>query len=216
MAELRIHEIYRSIQGESTRAGWPCTFVRTAGCDLRCVWCDEPEALVADGGQRLSIAEILKRVAELGTRLVEITGGEPLLQRAAPELVARLLDAGHEVLVETGGHRDISVLDPRCCVILDVKPPASGMLAHNDPENLKRLRPGDEVKYVIADRDDYVWARDHVREHALESRFAVHFSPVHGALVPTRLVAWLLADGLGVRTNLQLHKYIWGAGAQSV
>lgn len=216
MVELRIHEIYRSIQGESTRAGWPCTFVRTAGCDLRCVWCDEPDALVADASARLSIDQVVARVVDHSTRLVEVTGGEPLLQRGVPELVARLLDAGHEVLVETGGHRDISELDPRCCVILDVKPPGSGMVAHNDPENLKRLRPGDEVKYVIADRDDYLWARQHVREHALESRFAVHFSPVHGSLDPAALVGWVLADRLGVRTNLQLHKYVWGDDAKSV
>lgn len=216
MAELRIREIYRSIQGESTFAGWPCGFVRTAGCDLRCAWCDEPAALGAEGSERMSVADVLARVAALGTRLVEVTGGEPLLQSATPELVARLCGAGYEVLVETGGHRDISPLDPRCHVILDVKPPGSGVAGHNDLENLKRLRPGDEVKFVLLDRGDYEWARERVREHGLEARLPVHLSPVHGRLDPRQLAAWVFEDGLAVRLNLQLHKYLWGADATGV
>lgn len=214
MAELRIKELYRSIQGESTYAGWPCVFVRTAGCDIRCVYCDEAHAF--GGGERLSVDEILARVAKLGTRLVEVTGGEPLAQKGTPELVRRLLDAGYEVLVETGGHHDISVLDPRAHAIVDVKTPGSQMASQNDLANLDRLRPGDEVKFVLCDRADYEFAVRVVREHRLETRVPVHFSPVHPGLDPRDLVRWILDDGLRVRLNLQLHKYVWGADAKSV
>jgi 7-carboxy-7-deazaguanine synthase len=213
---LRIREIYRSIQGESTRAGWPCAFVRTAGCDIRCVWCDEPHALTAERSESLSIDEIVARVRALDVRMVELTGGEPLLQAATPALVCALLDAGLEVLIETGGHRDVSLLDPRCKVILDVKAPGSGMESHNDPANLARLKPGDEVKYVLANRTDYEWARKHLLEHRLAERVPVQFSPVHGVLDPRDLAAWILEDGLHVRLNLQLHKYVWGAEAKGV
>ena len=168
MAELRVREIYRSIQGESTFAGWPCVFVRTAGCDIRCTYCDEPHALTAAGGEMLSVEEVLARVAAFGARMVEITGGEPLLQKTVPELVARLCDAGYTTLIETGGHHDISVLDPRSHAIVDVKTPGSRMAAHNDRGNLARLRAGDELKFVLCDRADYDWAVALVREHGLE------------------------------------------------
>ena len=214
MAELRLKELYRSIQGESTYAGWPCVFVRTAGCDIRCVYCDEAHAFT--GGERLAVEEILARVAKLGVPLVEVTGGEPLAQKGTPELVRRLCDAGYTVLVETGGHHDISVLDPRAHAIVDVKTPGSRMQAHNDLANLDRLRPGDEVKFVLCDRADYDFAVGVVREHRLEERVPVHFSPVNPGLDPKDLVRWLLEDGLRVRLNLQLHKYVWGADAKSV
>jgi 7-carboxy-7-deazaguanine synthase len=214
MAELRLKELYRSIQGESTFAGWPCVFVRTAGCDIRCVYCDGAHAFT--GGERVTVDEVLARVAALGVRLVEVTGGEPLAQKGTPELVRRLCDAGYEVLIETGGHHDISVLDPRAHAIVDVKTPGSQMMAHNDLANLDRLRPGDEVKFVLCDRADYDFAVKVVREHGLEQRVPVHFSPVHPGLDPRDLVQWLLADGLRVRLNLQLHKYVWGADAKSV
>ncbi len=214
MAELRISEIYRSIQGESSFAGRPCTFVRTTGCDIRCVYCDEEHAF--SGGTRMSVDEVLERVGELAASLVEVTGGEPLLQRAVPELVRRLLESGHQVLVETGGHHDISVLDPRAHAIVDVKTPGSGMSAHNDLENLERLRPGDELKLVLRDRRDYEWARALVQERSLGRRNPVHFSPVHGVLDPSDLSKWILDDGLDVRLNLQLHKYVWGADTRGV
>ncbi len=216
-ASLRIREIYRSIQGESTWAGWPCAFVRTVGCELRCVWCDEPHAF--SGGEELSIDAILERVKALDVRLVELTGGEPLQQRALPELVKRLCDAGYQVLIETGGHRDICGIDPRARIILDVKAPGSGMLERNDPANLERLRPGDELKLVLADRRDYEWARDRVRGGELGDPGGpnpVSFSPVHGILDPAELSAWILEDALPVRLNLQLHKLIWGPGASGV
>ncbi len=215
-ARLRIREIYRSVQGESSFAGWPCVFVRTGGCDIRCVWCDEPHALTAEGSELLTIDEVVAAVRALGTRLVELTGGEPLLQPELPRLVTALCDADFEVLVETGGHRDISVLDPRSRAIVDVKCPGSGEQASTDLANLERLRPGDELKFVLADRADYAWARDFVRTRGLESRAPVHFSPVHGKLDPRDLAAWILEDGLRVRLNLQLHKYVWGADATGV
>jgi 7-carboxy-7-deazaguanine synthase len=216
MAELRIREIYRSIQGESTFAGWPCAFVRTAGCDIRCVYCDEPAALSAAGGRPMSGEEILSRVKELGVPLVEITGGEPLLQRSTPELVQRLCSEGYEVLLETGGHHDISSLDPRCHVILDVKTPGSGMVTRNDLSNLGRLRSGDELKIVLTDRADYEWARDLVRQNRLDSRVPVHFSPCFGLVDPRDLCRWILEDGLRVRLNLQIHKWIWGPDASGI
>lgn len=214
MPHLRVRELYRSIQGESTWAGWPCSFVRLAGCDLRCGYCDEVDAFT--GGERLALDQIMDRVERLGVRLVEITGGEPLLQPATPELARRLVESDYEVLVETGGHRDISVLDPRCHVILDVKTPGSRMADHFDPRNLERLGSGDEIKFVLTDRADYEWARTCIREHGLEKRGPVHFSPVHPGLDPRTLVEWILRDGLRVRLNLQLHKFVWGPEARGV
>lgn len=216
MAELRIREIYRSIQGESARAGWPCVFVRTAGCDIRCAYCDEPHALTADGSRLMTIKEVLARVKAFGVALVELTGGEPLLQHATPELVRELCAAGYEVLVETGGHHDISPLDPRCHVILDVKTPGSGMAERNDLGNLERLRPGDEVKLVLTDRADYEWARELLGRTRLTSRATVHLSPSFGVLDPRDLARWILEDGLRVRLNLQIHKWIWGPDARGV
>jgi 7-carboxy-7-deazaguanine synthase len=214
MAELRIHEIYRSIQGESTLAGWPCVFVRTAGCDIRCSWCDEPHAL--RGGTRLTLDVIAEQVRAFGVSMVEVTGGEPLAQKAVPELIARLLDDGYQVLIETGGHHDISVLDRRTRAIVDVKCPGSGMSDRNDPANLERLWPGCELKFVLADERDYAFARELVQRHELAARVPVNFSPVHGALAPDLLSKWILDDGLPVRLNLQLHKYVWGPETKGV
>ncbi len=216
MAYLRIAEIYRSIQGESTFAGWPCVFVRTAGCDIRCVYCDEPHALSSVGSERVTIDSVLGRVKEFGVGMVEVTGGEPLVQKAVPDLIRLLCDQGYRVLLETGGHHDISGIDPRCHVILDVKTPGSGMGEHNDLANLDRLREGDEVKIVLTDRADYEWVRDLVRRTGIDDRAPVHFSPCFGAVSPHDLASWILEDGCRVRLNLQLHKIIWDPDTRGV
>ncbi len=211
---LNISEIFFSIQGESTRAGLPCTFVRLTACDLRCVWCDTPYAF--HGGERMSIDAILQRIAGYGCRLVEVTGGEPLLQAAVHELVRRLCDDGYEVLIETGGHLDISPVDDRATVIMDIKCPGSGMGDRNRWENLQALRPGDEVKFVLADRRDYEWAREIVRERLQGGPRTVLFSPVFGMLDNGKLSEWILEDRLSVRFQVQLHKYIWDPDRRGV
>lgn len=215
MAEhLFINEIFFSLQGESTRAGEPCVFVRLAGCDLRCVWCDTEYAF--HDGRRISIEDIVERVDAYPTDLVEITGGEPLLQERVHLLVDRLLDRGKQVMMETGGHRDIGAVDRRVKLICDVKCPDSGMGAHNRWENLERLRPQDEIKFVLASRADYEWARGQVRARRLHERNPVLFSPVWATLAPRDLADWILADGLPVRMQLQMHKILWGQDARGV
>ncbi len=212
---LLIHEIYASIQGESTFAGVPCTFVRTSTCNLRCRWCDTPQAFT--GGTRMARAEVLERALALGTPVVELTGGEPLLQPAVPELLRELCDAGKTVLIETSGERDISVCDPRVHRIMDIKAPGSGESQRNRLANIALLGARDEVKVVLADRADYEWARAMVVEHRLDQRVrCVLFSCVFGELEPKDLAGWILEDGLPVRMQLQMHKYIWGAEAQGV
>ncbi|WP_405283125.1 7-carboxy-7-deazaguanine synthase QueE [Gaopeijia maritima] len=212
---LRITEIFHSIQGESTRAGLPCTFVRLTGCPLRCVWCDTEYAFT--GGTRMTLDEIVEKVDAVGTPLVEITGGEPLAHPNAFPLAARLADAGYTVLVETSGAFDISGLDPRVIRIMDLKCPGSGESARNLWSNLDHLGPADEVKFVVADRADYEWARGVIRERGLdravvEGRLgALLFSPVWEAVDLEDLAAWILDDRLPARFQLQLHKLIWGA-----
>lgn len=204
---MQITEIYKSIQGESSYAGLPCIFVRTTGCDLRCSWCDSEFTFT--GGNRMAVSEIVDKVQELDCRLVEITGGEPLLQHDVQALASQLADLGHTVLIETGGHRDISKLDPRVVRIMDLKCPDSGESAKNLWSNLDHLREVDEVKFVIASRIDYEWARQVIREHRLDERAHVLFSTAHGLIEPSEVVSWLLGDKLPVRFQLQLHKYIW-------
>lgn len=211
---LRIHEIFHSIQGESTFAGRPCVFVRLTGCQMRCVWCDTEYAFYE--GRWKSLEEVLETVAAYGCPLVEVTGGEPLLQPGVHELMRRLADAGFEVLLETGGGFDISTVDPRVRRIVDVKCPGSGEAANNFWPNLEQLRPTDELKFVLADRADYEWARARIAEHALEGRCPIHFSPVWDALAPAELAAWMLADGVPARLGLQLHKVLWGSEARGV
>ncbi|HVY48691.1 MAG TPA: radical SAM protein [Minicystis sp.] len=212
---LVVHEIYRSVQGESTFAGLPCTFVRLTGCNLRCVWCDTPQAFY--GGTRMARADVLARALALGTPLVELTGGEPLLQPGALPLLAELCDAGRTVLLETSGERDVSRVDPRVHKILDLKAPGSGEAHRNRWSNLDALTARDEVKFVLAGRADYAWMRDVVRERALDRRgVALLASCVFGRLSPRDLVAWVLEDALPVRVQLQMHKVIWGADAQGV
>ncbi len=212
---LVIHEIYASIQGESSFTGLPCTFVRTTGCNLRCSWCDTPQAF--HGGTRMSRADVLARALALDTPLVELTGGEPLLQAGTLPLMKELCDAGKTVLIETSGERDVSGIDPRVHRIVDLKAPGSGECARNRWENLAVLGGRDELKMVLRDRGDYEWARDLVRREGVAERVhQVLFSPVHGVLEPQQLVEWVLEDKLPVRVNLQLHKYIWGADKQGV
>jgi 7-carboxy-7-deazaguanine synthase len=205
---LTVFEIYPSIQGESTHAGRPCVFVRLAACDLRCAWCDTPYAFT--GGQKMAVEDVLARVAALGVPLVELTGGEPLLQKEAIPLMGRLLEAGHEVLLETGGHLSVADVPAPVVRIVDVKCPGSGEADRMHWPNLDLLRAHDEVKFVLRDRADYEYARDVTARHALTGRVtAVLFSPVHGGLDPQALAAWILEDRLAVRLQLQLHKYIW-------
>ncbi len=205
---LTVNEIFYSIQGESTYAGRPCVFVRLTACDLRCTWCDTPYAFFE--GQKRSIEEVLSEIDRYGCPLVEITGGEPLLQEDVYPLMERLLAAGKEVLLETGGHRPIDRVPPGVVRIVDVKCPGSGEAEATEWRNLEWLTPRDQVKFVIQDRTDYEYARAILVRHQLDRRCgAVLFSPVHGVLDPRRLAAWVLVQ-------LQLHKYIWGADARGV
>ena len=212
---LTVNEIFYSIQGESTRAGQPCVFVRLTACDLRCSWCDTAYAF--HEGQKRTLDEVLRDVDRYGCRLVEITGGEPLLQEDVYPLMQRLLDSGRTVLLETGGHRSIAAVPDEVIKIVDVKCPGSGESDKNDWTNLDVLSPHDEVKFVIADRRDFDYAADLVRRHRLASRCAaVLFSPVHGVLHPRTLSEWILADGVPARLQVQLHKYVWPASARGV
>ncbi|NHA14369.1 7-carboxy-7-deazaguanine synthase QueE [Thioalkalivibrio sp. XN279] len=207
-AALRITEIFLSVQGEASSVGWPTVFVRLTGCPLRCTYCDTAYAF--HGGERLSLDEILARVAGHGVRHVCVTGGEPLAQRACLDLVTRLCDAGYAVSVETSGALDIGGLDPRAQRVMDVKTPASGESARNLPTNLDALRRQDCAKFVVCDRADYDWARQFVSEHGLATRCEVLFSPCWGRVAPAALAEWILADRLPVRFQLQLHKVLWG------
>ena len=212
---LRVTEIFRSIQGESTHAGRPCSFVRLTGCPMRCTWCDSEYTFT--GGERVSIDDVMQKVRDFGCQLVEVTGGEPLAQKEAFELIQRLCDEGYEVLIETGGYVSTEGLDERACVILDVKCPASGEAERNHWPNLERLRADrDEVKFVVADREDWEFARGVIEKYGLErSARAVLISPVWG--IDLKELAELVASsGLDVRMQLQLHKYIWGPEVHGV
>ena len=212
---LVVHEIYVSVQGESSFVGVPCTFVRLTGCNLRCTWCDTTQAF--KGGQRLQRSEVLARALSFDTPLVELTGGEPLLQPGALPLMKELADAGRTVLLETSGERDISAIDPRVHRIVDLKAPASGESHRVLWSNIEHLGPRDEVKFVLADRADYEWARAAIERHELHERAGhVLVSPVFGRLEPRDLVAWVLEDKLPVRFQLQLHKVVWSPETQGV
>jgi 7-carboxy-7-deazaguanine synthase len=205
---LRVTEIFRSIQGESTRAGFPCAFVRLTGCSLRCVWCDTEYAF--HGGAEMTVGEAARRTLALETRLVEVTGGEPLEQEGVYPLMDRLLAAGRTVLLETGGHVPLDRVDPRVVKIVDVKAPGSGMAAANLPENLDGLQPHDELKFVIADRRDFDWSLAVVRERELDAARVVTFSPAWQSLPAETLAGWVRDSGRGIRLGLQLHKVLWG------
>jgi 7-carboxy-7-deazaguanine synthase len=212
---LTINEIFHSIQGESTYAGEPCVFVRLTACDLRCTWCDTPYAF--HEGRRMSIDEVMAAVESFGTPMVEVTGGEPLLQPDVYPLMERLLASGRTVLLETGGHRSIERVPGGVVRIMDVKCPGSGESAQMDWENLRRLQPRDQVKFVIKDREDYEYAREIVRRENLSERVAaVLFSPVHGVMDARPLAEWILKDRLPVRLQLQAHKYIWSPETRGV
>jgi 7-carboxy-7-deazaguanine synthase len=212
---LTVNEIFHSIQGESTYAGRPCVFVRLTACDLRCSWCDTAYAFYE--GRKMSIDEVLAVVDRHQCPLVEITGGEPLLQDDVYPLMERLLEAGRTVMLETGGHRTIARVPPAVVKIVDVKCPGSGEADRNDWSNLDRLAPHDEVKFVVKDRADYEFARAVISGHDLGSRAAaVLLSPVHGVLEPRTLSEWMLADRLPARLQLQLHKFIWHPDTRGV
>jgi 7-carboxy-7-deazaguanine synthase len=204
---LKITEIFRSIQGESDSAGWPTVFVRLTGCPLRCTWCDTAYAF--HGGEWMDIDAIVARVGELGTRHVCVTGGEPLAQKRCPELLTRLCEAGHRVSLETSGALAVDSVDPRVVKVLDLKAPASGESGRNRWDNLEHLQPHDQIKFVVADRDDFDWALHTVTERDL-TRWDVLFSPVWETLAPGELADWLLETGLEARIQLQMHKVLWG------
>jgi len=211
---MRVTEIFHSIQGESTYAGLPCTFVRLTGCPLRCTWCDSEYTF--HGGTEITLHDVLERVRGYGCRLVEITGGEPLHQREAFSLIHALCKDGYTVLVETGGAIDVSPVDRRAHIILDVKCPGSGMMARMEWTNLDRLSSKDEVKFVLKDRADYEWACMILKQYDLPARCAILFSPVFGQLDLRQLAEWILADKLSVRFQMQLHKYIWDPSMHGV
>ena len=208
MPRLRITEIFRSLQGEGLDAGLPTLFVRLTGCPLRCTWCDTPYAF--KGGESLAPGEVLQRVTEANTHRVCVTGGEPLAQSACPELLAALCDAGHRVSLETSGSLDLGPVDPRVTKVMDLKAPASGESHRNLYANLDLLGSDDQVKIVVAGRGDYEWAREQVHRRDLTGRCAVLFSPAADLQDPSELATWILADGLEVRLQLQLHKLLWG------
>jgi 7-carboxy-7-deazaguanine synthase len=212
---LTVNEIFHSIQGESTHAGRPCVFVRLTACDLRCTWCDTTYAF--HEGRKMSVDEVVDRVRAYGCDVVEITGGEPLLQKEVYPLMQRLLDDGRTVMIETGGHLSAAAVPPAVIRVIDVKCPGSGEAEKNHWANLEELRATDEIKFVIKDRADYDYARDVVTRHDLAARcHAVLFSPVHGVQDAKTLAEWVLADRLPVRVQLQTHKFIWDPQTRGV
>ncbi len=213
---LRVTEIFRSIQGESTHAGRPCTFVRLTGCPMRCVWCDSEYTFT--GGDHYTLDDVVAQVRDFDCKLVEVTGGEPLAQREAFKLIERLCNEGYEVLVETGGFVSTADVDPRAKIILDVKCPASGEEERNHWPNLQQLRADkDEVKFVIANEQDWLYAAELIKAEKLETRAkAILISPAWGSMDLKELADWISKSGLDVRMQLQLHKYIWGPEARGV
>jgi 7-carboxy-7-deazaguanine synthase len=212
---LTVNEIFHSIQGESTHTGRPCVFVRLTACDLRCAWCDTPYAF--HEGRKMTVEDVVSQVRDYGCDVVEVTGGEPLLQKDVYPLMQRLLDEGRTVMLETGGHLSVSGVPDGVIRVIDVKCPGSGEVQRVHWPNLEQLRPTDEVKFVIQHRTDYEFARSVVTRYDLPSKAAaVLFSPVHGVMNPRQLAGWILADRLAVRLQLQAHKYIWDPETRGV
>lgn len=211
---LKVNEIFYSLQGESTAAGRPCVLVRLTGCQMRCSWCDSEYAFYE--GEWKSVDEVMNEVGEFGCPLVEVTGGEPLLQPGTQTLLRRLCEAGYEVLLETGGGLDVSEVDARVRRVLDIKCPGSGEAGQNRWENLEVLTPRDEIKFVIIDRADYEWAKRAIGRHRLADLCPLGMAPVEGEIEPAQLAGWILEDRLPVRLNLQLHKILWGNEARGV
>ncbi len=207
--QLRVTEIFHSLQGESRTVGWPTAFVRLTGCPQRCVYCDTEYAF--SGGSRMSVDDILATVRSFGVRFVTVTGGEPLAQKGCLELLSRLADEGYEVSLETGGAMDVSAVDPRVVKVMDLKTPASGEEARNRYENLAHLSAKDQIKFVIMDEGDYRWSTGQLQSRALDQRAEVLFSPAAGFQEPAQLAEWILRDRLPVRFQAQLHKILWGA-----
>ena len=208
MPRLRISEIFYSLQGESDSVGLPTVFVRLTGCPLRCGYCDTTYAF--RGGEWMELPQILERVSDYGVAHVTVTGGEPLAQDGCKALLARLCDAGHRVSLETCGALDIAGIDPRVVRVMDLKTPGSGEMARNRYRNIGLLRPADQVKFVICDQRDYLWAREQLEQYRLARRCGVLFSPVAGRQDPAELAEWILRDRLPVRFQLQLHRVLWG------
>jgi len=210
---MRVCEIFTSIQGESSYAGLPCTFIRMTGCNLRCSYCDTVYAY--HEGKELSEEDIIREVRHAGTSLVEITGGEPLLQKEVLRLVKRLLDEGYMVLIETNGSMNIKEVDKRAVVILDIKTPGSGMSERMDLSNIKDIKNTDEIKFVITDRNDYEWSKEIIFRYRLADRCRLLMSPAYSILLPEMLARWMIEDRLQARLNLQIHKYIYGDDERS-
>lgn len=214
--DLMVNEIFHSIQGESSFAGWPCVFVRLTGCNLRCSYCDTRHAYTE--GRLMAIDAIINQVLTCSCPLVEVTGGEPLLQEGTAVLIDKLLECGCTVLLETNGSQDISAIDQRCIRIVDLKCPSSGEVARNDLENLTRLSDHDEIKFVIGNREDFDWARSLLSRIPgyPEKQRNIFFSPVFNTIAPATLAQWIVQEHLAVRLQLQLHKYIWDPNMQGV
>jgi 7-carboxy-7-deazaguanine synthase len=204
---IKVNEIFFSIQGESSRAGLPCVFVRLTYCNLRCSYCDTEYAFYE--GSDFSIDEIVNRIKSYNCNLVEITGGEPLMQNECLDLMKKLCDSGFDVMLETGGSLPINSIDPRVMIVMDFKCPSSGMMKKNLCTNIKLLKKNDEVKFVIGDRDDYEWSKEIISKYELNKKCGILFSVVFGTLEPVILVNWILEDKLDVRFQLQMHKFIW-------
>lgn len=212
---MKISELFTSIQGESTYSGLPCVFVRLAGCNLRCTYCDTQYAY--EGGLEMTVANIVQWVRETGVRLVEVTGGEPLIQGDETALlIAGLLEEGYKVLVETNGSRSVKDMDGRAVIVLDVKTPGSGMSGEMDFSNFEYIKSSDEIKFVICDRGDYEWSKKLISDYGLKGRCTLLFSAAVGKLPPGELAHWVLEDNLDVRLNVQIQKYIFGPGERGV